>query len=114
MNLPADYATITKVMSLYIFCIANVQINYKMEVSILAAVKLILEVLFIIVCIALTVIILMQEGKSAGLGAIAGAADTYWGKNKGRSMEGMLVKLTRVLVVLFIVISAVLNIGSFH
>ena len=80
----------------------------------MAAMKLILEVLFIIVCIALTVIILMQEGKSAGLGAIAGAADTYWGKNKGRSMEGMLVKLTRGLVVLFIVISAVLNIGSFN
>ena len=80
----------------------------------MATVKLILEVLFIIVCIALTVIILMQEGKSAGLGAIAGAADTYWGKNKGRSMEGLLVKLTRVLVVLFIVISAVLNIGSFN
>ena len=80
----------------------------------MAAVKIAVEILFIIVCIALTVIILMQEGKSAGLGAIAGAADTYWGKNKGRSMEGMLVKLTRVLVVLFIVISAVLNIGSFH
>ena len=78
----------------------------------MAAMKLILEVLFIIVCIALTVIILMQEGKSAGLGAIAGAADTYWGKNKGRSMEGMLVKLTRVLVVLFIVIAAGLKIGS--
>lgn len=80
----------------------------------MATVKIILEVIFIIVCIALTVIILMQEGKSAGLGAIAGAADTYWGKNKGRSMEGMLVKLTRALVVLFIVISAVLNIGSFN
>ncbi len=80
----------------------------------MAAVKVALEILFIVVCIALTVIILMQEGKSAGLGAIAGAADTYWGKNKGRSMEGMLVKLTRVLVVLFIVISAVLNIGSFN
>lgn len=79
----------------------------------MAAMKLILEVLFIIVCIALTVIILMQEGKSAGLGAIAGAADTYWGKNKGRSMEGMLVKVTKALVVLFIVISAILNIGSF-
>ena len=79
----------------------------------MATVKIILEVFFIIVCIALTVMILMQEGKSAGLGAIAGAAATYWGKNKGRSMEGMLVKLTRALVVLFIVISAVLNIGSF-
>ncbi len=80
----------------------------------MAVARIILEVLFIIVCIALTVIILMQEGKSAGLGAVAGVADTYWGKNKGRSMEGMLVKMTRVLVVLFIVISAVLNIGSFN
>ena len=68
---------------------------------------------FIIICIALTVIILLQEGKSAGLGAISGAADTYWGKNKGRSMEGMLVKVTRVLVILFLLISIVLNIGSF-
>lgn len=84
-----------------------------MEVLILAALKIVLEVIFIIICIALTVIILMQEGKSAGLGAIAGAADTYWGKNKGRSMEGMLVKVTKALVVLFIVISAILNIGSF-
>ena len=43
----------------------------------------------------------MQEGKSQGLGAIAGAADTYWGKNKGRSMEGGLVKATTVMGVLF-------------
>ncbi len=75
--------------------------------------KTVLTVVFIIICIALTVIILLQEGKSAGLGAISGAADTYWGKNKGRSMEGMLVKVTRVLVILFLLISIVLNIGSF-
>ena len=72
-----------------------------------------LTVVFIIISIALTVIILMQEGKSAGLGAIAGAADTYWGKNKGRSMEGRLVTGTKILVVLFIVIAAVLNLGIF-
>jgi preprotein translocase subunit SecG len=78
-----------------------------------AVAKTVVTVIFILICLALTVIILMQEGKSAGLGAIAGAADTYWGKNKGRSMEGMLVKITRALVVLFIVIAAVLNIGSF-
>ena len=41
----------------------------------------------------------------------AGAADTYWGKNKGRSMEGMLVKLTRIFVILFLVIAMVLNLG---
>ena len=73
--------------------------------------KIILTVLLIIVSIALTVIILMQEGKSAGLGAISGAADTYWGKNKGRSMEGILVKLTRISVILFLLIAVVLNMG---
>lgn len=76
-------------------------------------VRMILTVAFIVISIAITVIILMQEGKSAGLGAIAGAADTYWGKNKGRSMEGMLVKITRVLVILFLIIAAILNIKSF-
>lgn len=79
----------------------------------MATVKLILEVIFIIVCIALTVIILMQEGKSAGLGAIAGAADTYWGKNKGRSMEGKLVKITTGLAVAFMVLAVVLNLNLF-
>ena len=63
--------------------------------------------------LALTVIILLQEGKSAGLGAIAGAADTYWGRNKGRSMEGRLVTGTKILVALFIIIAAVLNLGIF-
>ena len=47
----------------------------------MAVLKTVLTVVFIIICIALTVIILLQEGKSAGLGAISGAADTYWGKN---------------------------------
>ena len=77
----------------------------------MAVLKIILTVVFIIISIALTVIILMQESKSAGLGAIAGAADTYWGKNKGRSMEGRLVTGTKILVALFIVIAAVLNLG---
>lgn len=71
----------------------------------------ILTVVFIILSIVITVTILMQEGKSAGLGAIAGAADTYWGKNKGRSMEGMLVKITRICVILFLVLAMVLNLG---
>ena len=79
----------------------------------MAALKLILNIAFVIICIVLTILILMQEGKSAGLGSIAGAAETYWGKNKGRSMEGVLVKVTRILVILFIVIACVLNIGSF-
>ena len=79
----------------------------------MAVLKTILTILLVLICIVLTVLILMQEGKSNGLGAIAGASDTYWSKNKGRSMEGMLVKVTRILVIVFMVLSCVLNIGSF-
>ena len=64
----------------------------------------------VVICIALAIIILMQESKQNGLsGTISGAADSYWGKNKGRSMEGKLVKITKILVILFIVIAVILN-----
>lgn len=75
--------------------------------------RIIVTVVFIIICIALTILVLMQEGKSAGLGAISGAAETYWGKNKGRSMEGALVKITKYLAISFLVIAAILNISRF-
>lgn len=71
--------------------------------------KIVLTVVYIIVSIALVILVLMQEGKSAGLGSISGAAETYWGKNKGRSMEGGLVKATTIMGVLFFVISVALN-----
>ena len=48
--------------------------------------KIVLTIIFVIDCIALAAIILLQEGKSAGLGTIRGAADTYWGHNIGRYM----------------------------
>ncbi|WP_394522287.1 preprotein translocase subunit SecG [Lacrimispora sp. JR3] len=73
-------------------------------------IKIILSIIFVIICIALSAIILLQEGKSQGLGAIGGMADTYWGKNKGRSMEGNLEKFTKYGAVLFFVLSLVLNI----
>ena len=72
--------------------------------------RIILTVIFIVMCIALTVLVLMQEGKDAGLGAIAGGAETYLGKNKGRSMEGLLVKITKWLAIGFMVIAVILNI----
>ncbi|MCI8814949.1 MAG: preprotein translocase subunit SecG [Lachnospiraceae bacterium] len=71
--------------------------------------RIILTVLFALDCIALTVVVLMQEGKQQGLGAIAGAADTYWGKNKGRSMEGKLITATKIMAALFFILAAVLN-----
>ena len=71
--------------------------------------RIILTVIFVILCIAMTVIVLMQEGKSAGLGAISGAAESYRGKHKGRSMEGNLEKFTRVSAILIFVLALVLN-----
>lgn len=76
--------------------------------------KTILMIVFILICVALTVIILLQEGKAAGLGSLSGqSTETYWSKNKGRSKEGILIKVTSILVLLFFVLAAVLNIGSF-
>lgn len=73
--------------------------------------RIILTIIFILVSVALAAIVLLQEGKSAGLGAISGAAESYWGKNKGRSMEGKLVKFTRYMAIAFILLAVVLNLG---
>ena len=77
----------------------------------MAALRIVIQILFILICIVLTVIVLMQEGKSQGLGTIAGMADTYWGRNKGRSMEGALVKATKIMGILFFVLALVLNLN---
>lgn len=80
----------------------------------MAVLKIVLMILLIVISVAITAIILTQEGKQNGLSSLSGQQfDSYWTKNKGRSREGLLVKLTTVLVVLFFILSAVLNIGSF-
>ena len=75
--------------------------------------RYILMGIFVLVCIVATVLVLLQEGRSQGLGAIAGAAESYWGKNKGRSMEGNLVKWTKILTVVFFLLAIVLNLSIF-
>ncbi len=73
-------------------------------------IRIALMILFVLVSIVVTVIVLMQEGKQNGLGAISGASsDSYWGKNKARTMEGKLAKYTKFLAIAFIVIAAILN-----
>ena len=71
-------------------------------------------VIFILICLALVVLVLAQEGKNQGLGAIQGTVEnTYWGKNRGRSTEGILKTVTVVLSVAFIVLSIILNMHMF-
>lgn len=73
--------------------------------------KLALEIVFLLVSVAMSVLVLSQEGKSDGLSSSlgGGAGETYWNKNKGRSKESVLVTVTTVLAVLFFVISLVLT-----
>ncbi len=72
-------------------------------------IKILLTIVFVIACVAATVLILMQEGESAGLGPVSGAADSYWGKNKARSMEGRLQQFTKYLVIAIFILALVLN-----
>jgi len=71
----------------------------------MSALEIIMGVLLCIFSVVIVVVVLLQEGKSAGLsGAIAGGADTFFGKNKGRTIEQKLVKITRVVAIVFFVL----------
>ncbi|MCI7099890.1 MAG: preprotein translocase subunit SecG [Lachnospiraceae bacterium] len=77
----------------------------------MAALKIVLTVLFVIVCLIVSVIVLLQEGKSAGLSStISGVGETFWSKNKSRTLEGKLEKSTKWLVVAFFVLALILDI----
>lgn len=71
---------------------------------------IVLKALLLIASLILIGTILLQSGKSAGLsGSIAGGAETIWGKNKGRSYEAMLEKLTTASAVVFLLSSLLLT-----
>ena len=65
-----------------------------------------LVILHIIVALALIVIVLMQSGKTAGLsGSIVGGAETFFGKNKGRTIDAILSKITAAAAIIFLITS---------
>ena len=77
--------------------------------------KTILMVVYVIICIVLAIVVLSQEGKDASLtssisGAGGGFDNSYWSKNKGRSMEGALEHFTRYGAIVFMIITLILNI----
>ena len=72
--------------------------------------KTALIIIFLVISVILAVIVMMQEGKGGLSGAISGGgADTYWSKNKGKSKESILRKITAVLGVLYMVIALLLS-----
>ena len=77
----------------------------------MSVIQIILTVIYVLLGVAISIVVLMQEGKSNGLGsAIGGMADSYWSKNKGRSMEGALEHFTRYGAIVFMFITLILNV----
>ena len=69
----------------------------------------VITVIHVILCIVLIAVVLLQSGKTAGLsGSIGGGAETFFGKNKARTLDGMLEKATAVVAILFVATSIVL------
>lgn len=76
----------------------------------MSALTIVLTVIQVITGIALTVIVLFQSGKSAGLsGAIAGGADTFLSKGKAQSLDAKLAKATKWVALAFVLLTLVLN-----
>ena len=74
-------------------------------------VYLLISLVFVLGCLALITVILLQKKRTAGMGSIAGmgnASETYWDKNKSRSMEGSLEKWTKIAAAVLGVLSIVL------
>ena len=72
-------------------------------------VKYILIALEVLASIALVVVVLMQNSKDAGLGAISGSSDTYMGKNKGNTLEQKIAASTKWVAIAWIVLTVALN-----
>jgi len=62
----------------------------------------------ILICVALVLLVILQEGNDKGMGVIGGGADTFFGKEKGRSIDSTLKKITSALAILFAIITVIL------
>jgi len=76
----------------------------------MSAVLILVNILLALVAIVLIIAVLAQEGTRQGLGAITGGAETFFGKNKARTMDGMFSRLTTICAILFVVLSVVLSV----
>lgn len=73
--------------------------------------RTLLTIVFVVLCVAMVAIVLLQEGKSSGLSALSGASESHWAKNKGRTFEGQLEKFTKIVAVLIFVLALALNLN---
>lgn len=74
---------------------------------------IVLGVVLAIVSIAIIVVIILQEGNQQGLGVVTGAADSYFSKNKARSIDAFLSRWTKVFAAVFVLFVIALNVLSY-
>lgn len=76
----------------------------------MSALTIIFSILQILSGLAVTVIVLAQSGKNAGLGAVAGGAETFMSKGKAKSLDAKLAKATKWFIIAFVLLTVVLNV----
>ena len=76
----------------------------------MSALQIVFTVLQLLSGLAVTVVVLMQSGKSSGLsGAISGGADTFMSKGKAKTLDAKLAKATKWYALAFVLFTLILN-----
>ena len=78
------------------------------------ALKITAGILLLVACILLIILFLMQTSKQSGLSSLNGSSDSYFSKNKSKTLDAKIVNLTRIFVIVFFVLTVALNIFVAH
>jgi len=78
----------------------------------MSALEIIINIVIIVASLIMIATVLLQSGQTQGLGSIAGGAETFFGKNKARSVDGKLALITKICAAIFVVMSLVMVIVS--
>lgn len=75
----------------------------------MGALAVIVNIIYLLICVVIIAVVLLQAGRSAGIsGSIAGGAETFFGKHKGRDLDAKLSKYTGWIAIAFVIVSIVL------
>jgi len=74
----------------------------------MTAVQIVFTIIYVIVALALIAIVMLQSGKNSGLGAISGSSETFLAKNKSKSLDAKLAKMTKWVAIGFMVLTLII------
>ena len=70
--------------------------------------QLVLSIIYFVVALALVAVVMLQSGKSAGLSSVFGGSDTFLSRNKTKTFDARLARLTKWVAVVFMVLTLVI------